>query len=102
MYSLSLAFPVILKNALRGLSVQSDQRDLDYIMNGSRAAMEMIPHILNPKHAPLPRLRARWITLLMRGEVGRAYVVPVLVNPFNVSAALHESCAHYYIVVACN
>lgn len=77
MYSLCLSFPVILKNALRGQSVQSDQRDLNFVMQGSPAAMKMIPHILNPKHAPLPRLRARWVTLLMRGEIDRACVVPI-------------------------
>jgi predicted membrane chloride channel (bestrophin family) len=73
MYALCLSFPVILKNALRGSSQECDLRDLNFVMQGAPAALKMIPHIINPKHAPLPRLRCRWVTLLMRGEIDRAY-----------------------------
>jgi hypothetical protein len=75
MYTLLLAFPVVLKNSLRGSSDQNDAKDLEFILQGTPSAAELIPLIVGVQ----PSLRLRRITLLLRFEIEQAFrkgVVP--------------------------
>lgn len=75
MYTLLLAFPVVLKNSLRGSSNQNDAKDLEFILQGTPSAAELIPLIVGVQ----PSLRLRRITLLLRFEIEQAFrkgVVP--------------------------